>query len=735
MISVIKKLREVINKLPRPLINPRNPIHISTFNTRTASSNWKLYELTNYCILHSISILAIQEHRRHFDSKQDSIQRLHVGMGWWFIYTSASEAGVGGVGFLLSPSAYKNLCSINSISDRILQLKLGNNSDLKSCVYCVYSPTSCSKSCDIKLFYTELKTSVDTIPPAHMLIVMGDLNAQLLPNSLTPHSSNTKENRNTSYLNEFMDSCSLKAANTLFTKSTNNLNTFYGPNQRTVTLDYILVRSKWVRSVRDCSAKFPPISSDHNMLVLALKWTLKSNTPAAPTRQDHSMLLSDPTTAKAFCGDVVDNFEWREEDGPANYTRIVDLIKSSLNDNVPKLTYAKRPVPWAEPDIHSLRSRYQSSRLRMQSQPTPDNKATVSTFALELSRLYVAKQEQYINSICVDILQHTGDNQAKKAWDAVNLLTNRRARTTGLIPAQDDNDRLQQWYKHFSKLLSPPVKPVRSDLQLPKVFNGLRFESGMITKKEVADAIKDMKNNKASGADGISAEILKCADLLDLAWRYLFYCYNSKTVPAEWHTSVIVPVFKKGDSSICNNYRGIALMSVYAKLYNRILFVRLRNTLEKHLRPNQNGFRPLRSTSQQVLALRRLIEEINSTRDGKLAAIFIDFSKAFDSVDWNYIENILLAYDVPKALVDAIMSLYYGAQASVKVGSSLSESFDLGVGVLQGDTKPSPGRPSPASIAYGSPQLSFVRSSSTSSQPLSSPSCSTMPPPGRWIKH
>ena len=41
---------------------------------------------------------------------------------------------------------------------------------------------------------------------------------------------------------------------------------------------------------------------------------------------------------------------------------------------------------------------------------------------------------------------------------------------------------------------------------------------------------------------------------------------------------------------------------------------------------------------------------------------------------------------MPKALVDAIMSLYYGAQASVKAGSSLSESFDLGVGVLQGDT-------------------------------------------------
>ena len=67
-------------------------------------------------------------------------------------------------------------------------------------------------------------------------------------------------------------------------------------------------------------------------------------------------------------------------------------------------------------------------------------------------------------------------------------------------------------------------------------------------------------------------------------------------------------------------------------------------------------------------------------------AIFVDFSKAFDSVEWNYIEGVLLAYGVPLEIVDAIMSVYYGAQAAVKVGGEISTPFDLGVGVLQGDT-------------------------------------------------
>lgn len=58
-------------------------------------------------------------------------------------------------------------------------------------------------------------------------------------------------------------------------------------------------------------------------------------------RQDHSLQLSDPATANAFCEDVVGNFEWLEELCQLHHY----LIKTSLNKNVPKLTYAKRPVP------------------------------------------------------------------------------------------------------------------------------------------------------------------------------------------------------------------------------------------------------------------------------------------------------------------------------------------------------------------------------------------------------
>ena len=71
----------------------------------------------------------------------------------------------------------------------------------------------------------------------------------------------------------------------------------------------------------------------------------------------------------------------------------------------------------------------------------------------------------------------------------------------------------------------------------------------------------------------------------------------------------------------------------------------------------------------------------------RLIAIFNDFSKAFVSVKWEWIEAILAAYTVPVSLIAAIMSLYHGAQAKVRFAPhKFTDFISLSVGALQGDT-------------------------------------------------
>ena len=132
-------------------------------------------------------------------------------------------------------------------------------------------------------------------------------------------------------------------------------------------------------------------------------------------------------------------------------------------------------------------------------------------------------------------------------------------------------------------------------------------------------------------------------------------------------------------------YRGISLLPIAAKIYNKLLLNRIRSEVEPILRKNQNGFRPGRSTLGQILTLRRIIEEI--TFCNKTAAlIFVDFSKAFDSVNRDTMFEILELYGIPKEIIEAIKVFYTNTQATVLTPDGETDSFDILAGILQGDT-------------------------------------------------
>ena len=142
---------------------------------------------------------------------------------------------------------------------------------------------------------------------------------------------------------------------------------------------------------------------------------------------------------------------------------------------------------------------------------------------------------------------------------------------------------------------------------------------------------------------------------------------------------------KKGDLTIPTNYRGISLLPIAAKIYNKLILNRLRPKLEPILRKNQNGVRPGRSTLGQILTLCRIIEEI--TFCNKTAAlIFVDFSKAFDSVNREKMFEILGLYGIPTETIEAIKVLYTNTRSSIITPDGETESFDILSGILQGDT-------------------------------------------------
>ena len=109
-------------------------------------------------------------------------------------------------------------------------------------------------------------------------------------------------------------------------------------------------------------------------------------------------------------------------------------------------------------------------------------------------------------------------------------------------------------------------------------------------------------------------------------------CFNEKQDFRTMVTfgSYIIPVPKSGHLTVTDNYRGISLTCIVARMFNRMMLNRLRPAIDPLLRNNQNGFREGRSTSQ-ILGLRRIIEELK-LNNLSVVITFIDFKKAFGSI-------------------------------------------------------------------------------------------------------
>ena len=175
-----------------------------------------------------------------------------------------------------------------------------------------------------------------------------------------------------------------------------------------------------------------------------------------------------------------------------------------------------------------------------------------------------------------------------------------------------------------------------------------------------------MKNGKAGGLDGVTADMLKAEELETPRYLQgiLEEVWESELIPKAWTTGLIIKIPKKGDLSDCNNWRGITLLSLTGKIMSKIIHRRLSNALDGKLRTEQAGFRAGRSCSDHIFTLRQILEQ-SQEFNAPVYANFVDFKKAFDSIHRDSLWKILTHYGVPEKLVRMVKMLYADFSAQV----------------------------------------------------------------------
>ncbi|CAG4936021.1 unnamed protein product [Colias eurytheme] len=244
----------------------------------------------------------------------------------------------------------------------------------------------------------------------------------------------------------------------------------------------------------------------------------------------------------------------------------------------------------------------------------------------------------------------------------------------------DSEDIKMAWRDYFQSLLNCP--PPQAEIIRDKDDN---YEDvPPPTFAEVHKAIMRLKNNKAPGIDGVPSEVWKQSGAVVQSKLYevLRKIWEEQIQPKDWNTGIICPVHKKGSKKKCSNYRGIALLPTAYKILSYILLDRLEPYAEKILSDYQCGFRRNRSTIDQIFLIKQIMEK-RWEYSQSMHALFVDFEKAYDSIDRGALFAILKELGIPIKLVDLIKVAIGESSMHVRVGKELTEGFAVFTGLKQ----------------------------------------------------
>ena len=343
---------------------------------------------------------------------------------------------------------------------------------------------------------------------------------------------------------------------------------------------------------------------------------------------------------------------------------------------------------WFDQNCHAKKRIVKKCLRKLRNAHSPENK-------IEYKRIYVENRKEYKN-----LLKHKKQTftESKSLYLIQNLNDPisfwREIRTICQTKPVNCNIDLNHWYRYFKQLFQLPADkpPICSENLAPPsrdvTVASLQLLNSPLTPLELSSVVKKAKPKKSAGPDNISNEILKhtypdCSSFILNALNNVFK--KTHTFPSEWTSSAIIPIHKKGDTNSCDNYRSIWLTSLFSKIYTAVLDKRLgvfTNT-NNIIPEEQAGFREGYSTIDHIFSLYAMIQK-QFTKDRKLYVCFVDYKKAFDSVNREALFKILECNGISGDYLKAIKSIYKSVLAAVKKDGKLSEYFDCPSGLKQG---------------------------------------------------
>ena len=565
----------------------------------------------------------------------------------------------------------KCICTNCKIESTFITLESGTNKFTIGCIY--RHPKG-----DINHFNEHLQKIKHDIDKNNVAILLGDLNIDLLQLNNIKHEN---------YLNLCLENNFVPCI-TLPTRITDHSATL---------LDHILLRTP-TRLIQNKVTAGNLICgiSDHLANFILLDLNLYSYQERPKIRLFTEVKVADFLTN--MNNEALNLYSSTNENNiNLNYSGFQSNLNSMYNKYFPLIRMSRKQFkqkPYITNGI--LVSIRHKNRLlkKYLAHNTDTNERNYKRFRNKLVNVIKRSEENYHSSL---ISKYNNNN--KQLWKCFGKILNKKKIKHNKISSLEINSSIttnqqkiaEEFNEFFSKVGLNLAKNIDNSAHNYKEFLGTpQPQSILITKtneSEVTNIINKLKNNKSPGYDLFNAKFLKlCSPIIaPILCKIFNSMVNTGIYPNDLKIAKVVPIFKSGDATKCTNYRPISILSLINNIFEKILFKRLYDYLEKFriLYQYQYGFRKGHST---IHALVELVDKIKKSIDnGEMTCgIFVDLSKAFDTVNHNILLDKLDHYGFRGKANQLLASYLSNRKQFVELNNHKSAYKPITCGVPQG---------------------------------------------------
>ena len=467
-------------------------------------------------------------------------------------------------------------------------------------------------------------------------------------------------------------------------------------NDKCSTIDHIFINQKIIRnSNKRIAGNIYSDISDHlpNFLILNNKKETQRNKPRPKTR-----IFGEKNTAK-FLTEITKNWEefYKTNDPNQALELFYKNFKEAYNNSFPMKTLSRKRVKDKKWIDLKLRQRInEKNRLYKKKlhNPTNHNTAEYNRVRNQVNNELKNAEEKYYSNLI-----NSEKSNLRKLWEVAGTIANpnKAKKDTKISKLQvngtnineniDIAETLNDYFCNIGKNYAEKIKTNDEYKQYLRHKNPHSMFLYKVEEKEVSKIISSFNGNKAAGDDDIKPRLLKiCNPHLSRQITHIInLSFVTGIVPEKLKIAKVIPIYKKNDKSDPNNYRPISLLSIINKIMEKLMHKRISVFLEKHklLYKYQFSYREKHSTTQAVIEIvDNIIQELEE--GNMVAGIYLDLSKAFDTVDHKILKHKLEHYGIRGLPLRWIDNYLKDRKQYTQVNGVKSELKAINYGVPQG---------------------------------------------------